>query len=98
MHQTQYQCLDHRKQSDINERRQPLFHTVFTKLRPIIVLDESLDNRNGHIPQCDNVESDALVYVCGSMEVMISVHAQLLVVVLDNVINYLRGIFRHYIY
>lgn len=89
MNQSQHNGLEHSKQCDIDERRQPLFHAVFAKVRSVVVLDECLNNGDRHIPQSNDVEGDTLVHIRCSMEIMIAIHAQLLVMVFDDVIDYL---------
>lgn len=87
MDHQQQDILQHSEQSNVHDWRQPLLDTMLAKVCTVVVLHKRLDDRDGHSPQRDQVECEALVDGSCPMEVVIPVHAQLLVLVFDNVVD-----------
>lgn len=54
------------------------------------MLHQRLNDRDCRIPECDNVQGNALVYDRRTMKLMVAIHAQTFVIMLDQVIKELN--------
>lgn len=82
--------LGHREGGHVDDWAAHRLHALFQKSVPVKVLKPGGNSENRCIPKTHYCQRDGLVAVRCSVEVVVAVQAQLVVVVADNVIENLR--------
>lgn len=95
MNAAQHKCFQDRKHCDVYNWREPALDAMFSKISTIVMLHHSLNDGDCRIPQCDNIQWNALVYGRRTMKLMVAIHAQTFVMMLNQVIKELYMKYNH---
>lgn len=80
------------EQHDVGGGREETLRAMLKEPGSVLILHQCLYGQDNGVPQRHNVQCNALMEQCGAIELMIAVHSQFLVVMLDDEVVQLSAI------
>lgn len=74
------------EQANVRGRREEAFRAMVEEIAAILVLHDRLYEQNNGVPQRHDVQGDTFMDQGGTIEFMVAIHAQLLMLIFDYVI------------